>query len=68
MAYTDGLFERRGQDLDRGIAMVANAVGADRREPDELCAVLAELARPGDSPGNHDDVAIVVVELDGDPM
>ncbi|MFC9324244.1 PP2C family protein-serine/threonine phosphatase [Kitasatospora sp. NPDC057015] len=60
--YTDGLIERRGEDIDAGLARLAGSL-ADHRgaEPEALAdAVLAELLAPG---GTTDDTALVIVRL-----
>jgi serine phosphatase RsbU (regulator of sigma subunit) len=63
--YTDGLVERRGEHLDKGIDRLANHLAATRG--DELSSVLPTLVRElvGDEP--DDDVAIVAVQLDVGP-
>ena len=58
--YTDGLVERKGQDLDEGLERLRCA-GAElaRLSPDELCdALLDRLAA-----GAADDVALLVLRL-----
>jgi serine phosphatase RsbU (regulator of sigma subunit) len=60
LLYTDGLVERRGQDLDHGLARLQETL-ADLagRELDELSELLARMlpAEP------DDDVALVAVRL-----
>ncbi|MGV9697822.1 PP2C family protein-serine/threonine phosphatase [Streptomyces sp. NPDC003470] len=60
--YTDGLIERRGEDIDVGLARLADCLARHRRaDPEPLAdALLADLL--GDD-GNTDDTAIVVVRL-----
>jgi len=61
VAYTDGLVERRDQDLDHGLARLTTAVAAQplAATAEDLCSALMTLAeRPSD-----DDVALIVVEL-----
>nr|WP_281373031.1 SpoIIE family protein phosphatase [Kineococcus aurantiacus] len=58
--YTDGLVERRGEDLDEGLERLRRTV-ADLagRDPDELCDELLERL----SDGREDDVALLVLRL-----
>ncbi|MEV0173874.1 SpoIIE family protein phosphatase [Streptomyces sp. NPDC050803] len=60
--YTDGLVERRGEDIYAGLDRLADSlVSHCRDEPDALAdAVLLELLPPG---GATDDTALVVVRL-----
>ncbi|UKY54424.1 PP2C family protein-serine/threonine phosphatase [Streptomyces inhibens] len=60
--YTDGLIERRREDIDVGLARLADALTRHRRaDPEELAdALLAELLLPG---GATDDTALVVIRL-----
>jgi serine phosphatase RsbU (regulator of sigma subunit) len=60
LLYTDGLVERRGQDLDHGLARLQETL-ADLagRELDELSELLARML-PAES---DDDVALVAVRL-----
>ncbi|MFR9797833.1 PP2C family protein-serine/threonine phosphatase [Streptomyces sp. MS06] len=60
--YTDGLVERRREDIDTGLARLADALHRHRHaEPEVLAdAVLLELLPPG---GATDDTALVVVRL-----
>jgi serine phosphatase RsbU (regulator of sigma subunit) len=60
--YTDGLVERRGEHLDKGIDRLANYLASTLDE--ELRSLLPALVREfvGDQP--EDDVAIVVVRFD----
>jgi serine phosphatase RsbU (regulator of sigma subunit) len=60
LRYTDGLVERRGQDLDHGLARLQEtAADLAGRELDELSELLARMlpAEP------DDDVALVAVRL-----
>jgi PAS domain S-box-containing protein len=63
--YTDGLVERRGRDLEEGIALLRRALGGRGRSLEEDCdAVLATLLPSG----GEDDVALLMakaVPLDG---
>ncbi|MFF0084989.1 PP2C family protein-serine/threonine phosphatase [Streptomyces canus] len=60
--YTDGLIERRTEDIDTGLARLADALTRHRRAaPEDLAdALLAELLPPT---GNADDTALVVIRL-----
>jgi serine phosphatase RsbU (regulator of sigma subunit) len=60
--YTDGLVERRGEHLDKGIDRLANHLSATR--DGDLASTLASTVHEfvGDEP--EDDVAIVAVRLD----
>ncbi|WP_371501688.1 PP2C family protein-serine/threonine phosphatase [Kitasatospora sp. NBC_00374] len=61
--YTDGLVERRGEDIDVGLArLTAGAVRHRALGPEQIAdALLADLAAGG--PGSTDDTALVVVRL-----
>lgn len=58
--YTDGLVERRGQDLDVGLALLAALAGRlVAQDPEQVCdALLAEMGGTGD-----DDVAVLVLHV-----
>ncbi|MCX4760328.1 SpoIIE family protein phosphatase [Streptomyces sp. NBC_01275] len=60
--YTDGLVERRHEDIDTGLNRLADALARHRdADPETLAdAVLLELLPPG---GATDDTALVVVRL-----
>ncbi|MEV8086949.1 PP2C family protein-serine/threonine phosphatase [Streptomyces nigra] len=60
--YTDGLIERRREDIDVGLGRLADALVEHRTDtPEELAdAVLLELLPPG---GATDDTALVIVRL-----
>jgi PAS domain S-box-containing protein len=60
--YTDGLIERRTEDIDRGLARLADSLTRHREaEPEPLAdALLADLLPTG---GNTDDTALVVLRL-----
>ncbi|MFJ4693847.1 PP2C family protein-serine/threonine phosphatase [Streptomyces sp. NPDC088766] len=60
--YTDGLVERRREDIDTGLARLADSMTRHRHaDPEELAdAVLLELLPPG---GATDDTALVIVRL-----
>ncbi|MEU0244361.1 SpoIIE family protein phosphatase [Streptomyces sp. NPDC006235] len=60
--YTDGLVERRGEDIDTGLARLADALYRNQEQDPEILAdtVLLELLPPG---GATDDTALIVVRL-----
>jgi len=60
--YTDGLIERRTEDIDRGLARLADSLAQHRHaEPEPLAdALLADLLPPE---GNTDDTALIVLRL-----
>ncbi|MFC8432592.1 PP2C family protein-serine/threonine phosphatase [Streptomyces sp. NPDC057253] len=60
--YTDGLVERRHEDVDTGLTRLADALTRHRKDDPETLAdaVLAELLPPG---GATDDTALVIVRL-----
>ncbi|MER5914756.1 SpoIIE family protein phosphatase [Streptomyces sp. NPDC001982] len=60
--YTDGLVERRGEDIDTGLARLAGSLARHQRaDPETLAdALLADLLPPG---GVTDDTALVIVHL-----
>ncbi|MET8169403.1 SpoIIE family protein phosphatase [Streptomyces sp. NPDC005329] len=61
--YTDGLIERRGEDIDAGLARMTDALGQYSTLPVEEIAdgLLAHLGVTGGS--QDDDIALVVVRL-----
>jgi serine phosphatase RsbU (regulator of sigma subunit) len=60
--YTDGLIERRGEDIDTGLTRLADALCRNRDQDPETLAdtVLLELLPPG---GATDDTALIIVRL-----
>ncbi|MEV6652315.1 SpoIIE family protein phosphatase [Streptomyces sp. NPDC051219] len=60
--YTDGLIERRREDIDTGLRRLADCLAHHGPADADTLAdtVLAELIPPG---GNTDDIALVVVRL-----
>ncbi|WP_329342821.1 SpoIIE family protein phosphatase [Streptomyces sp. NBC_01352] len=60
--YTDGLVERRREDIDTGLARLADSLRRHRAaDPETLAdAVLLELLPPG---GATDDTALIIVRL-----
>ncbi|GGW54850.1 hypothetical protein GCM10010503_34740 [Streptomyces lucensis JCM 4490] len=60
--YTDGLIERRGEDIDRGLRRLTDVLTECRAlSPERLADEL--LARLGVSGGGRDDIALIVVRL-----
>ncbi|MFJ3636567.1 PP2C family protein-serine/threonine phosphatase [Streptomyces sp. NPDC090112] len=60
--YTDGLIERRSEDIDTGLARLADSLGRHRTADPEALAdsLLLELLPAG---GTTDDTALVIVRL-----
>ncbi|MER6346724.1 PP2C family protein-serine/threonine phosphatase [Streptomyces sp. NPDC001595] len=60
--YTDGLIERRTEDIDVGLARLTDALARHRHgDPEALAdALLADLLEPS---GDTDDTALVVIRL-----
>ncbi|MFJ9903622.1 PP2C family protein-serine/threonine phosphatase [Streptomyces sp. NPDC101152] len=60
--YTDGLVERRHEDIDTGLGRLADALSRHRHQDPQTFAdaVLLELLPPG---GATDDTALVIVRL-----
>ncbi|SDM45542.1 Serine phosphatase RsbU, regulator of sigma subunit [Streptomyces sp. cf386] len=60
--YTDGLIERRREDIDTGLSRLADSLVRHRTaDPERLAdAVLLELLPPG---GSTDDTALIIVRL-----
>jgi hypothetical protein len=60
--YTDGLIERRDEDIDASLARLTTALAQDRiLSPDHLADVL--LARLEVAGGALDDIALVIIRL-----
>jgi serine phosphatase RsbU (regulator of sigma subunit) len=60
--YTDGLIERRGEDIDAGLQRLTDALARyARHSPEHLADAL--LAHLGVSSGARDDIALIVVRL-----
>ncbi|MFI2458034.1 SpoIIE family protein phosphatase [Streptomyces sp. NPDC019539] len=60
--YTDGLIERRDEDIDTGIERLSTALAQDQAlSPDLLADAL--LARLGVADGAPDDIALVTIRL-----
>lgn len=60
--YTDGLIERRGEDIEAGLQRLTEALARHaRHDPERLAdALLADL---GVSSGARDDIALIVIRL-----
>lgn len=58
--YTDGLVERRDQDIDQGVASLADALAGATGSPQVVCDRL--LRALGVTAAHDDDVAVLVVE------
>jgi serine phosphatase RsbU (regulator of sigma subunit) len=60
--YTDGLIERRGEDIDAGLQRLTDALARRaRHSPERLADAL--LAHLGVSSGGRDDIALIVLRL-----
>jgi serine phosphatase RsbU (regulator of sigma subunit)/anti-sigma regulatory factor (Ser/Thr protein kinase) len=66
--YTDGLVERAGEPLDRGLARLKRLVGETRGDPQTLCDAMIDALVPAGAA--QDDVALLVTRLVGfsDPL
>ncbi|MER7738348.1 SpoIIE family protein phosphatase [Streptomyces sp. NPDC096538] len=58
--YTDGLVERRNEDLDEGIAALGRALAGATGSPQVVCDRLVRSA--GVTPDHDDDVAVLVLQ------
>ncbi|SCE43958.1 Histidine kinase-like ATPase domain-containing protein [Streptomyces sp. DfronAA-171] len=58
--YTDGLVERRDQDIDQGVSALADALAGASGSPQIICDRL--LRALGVTASHDDDVAVLVVE------
>ncbi|MFD5459856.1 ATP-binding SpoIIE family protein phosphatase [Streptomyces olivaceus] len=58
--YTDGLVERRNEDLDEGIAALERALSGATGSPQVICDRLVRSA--GVTPDHDDDVAVLVLQ------
>jgi anti-sigma regulatory factor (Ser/Thr protein kinase) len=58
--YTDGLVERRGEDIDQGVEALAQALGGATGTPQVVCDRL--LRTLGVGADHDDDVAVLVVQ------
>lgn len=61
VAYTDGLVERRGENLDAGLARLTRVLENARDDIDDLCDRLLEAA----DPEREDDIALLVFRPHG---
>lgn len=59
--YTDGLVERRGEDIDVGLDTLDRTLGGPAGPPEVLCARL--LRAMGVTPEHDDDVAVLAFQL-----
>jgi serine phosphatase RsbU (regulator of sigma subunit) len=60
--YTDGLIERRDEDIDASLARLTTALAQDSAlSPDQLADAL--LARLDVAGGGPDDIALVIIRL-----
>ncbi|MDI5966062.1 SpoIIE family protein phosphatase [Streptomyces sp. SL54] len=58
--YTDGLVERRGQDIDEGLRLLCETLSGHDRTPEQNCeAVISTLV----TEGAEDDIAIIMAEV-----
>ena len=58
--YTDGLIERRGQDIDQGLALLCRTLATPGRNLEETCdAVLAAL----ETEEAEDDIAVIMAHV-----
>ncbi|MBC3840809.1 SpoIIE family protein phosphatase [Streptacidiphilus sp. 4-A2] len=58
--YTDGLIERRGQDIDEGMALLCKTLSGPGRDLEEICdAVLAAL----ETQDAEDDIAVIMARF-----
>ncbi|MBA4866634.1 SpoIIE family protein phosphatase [Streptomyces sp. PSKA54] len=58
--YTDGLVERRGEDIDEGVAALENALAGATGTPQVVCDRLIRAA--GVTADHDDDVAVLVLQ------
>lgn len=59
--YTDGLVERRDQDIDEGLGLLARTLAGAIGSPDVVCARL--LRAMGVTAEHDDDVAVLAFQL-----
>ncbi|AUG79042.1 hypothetical protein CFP65_4288 [Kitasatospora sp. MMS16-BH015] len=62
--YTDGLVERRDEDIDQGLDQLAHTLAGAPGEPEVVCARL--LRAMGVTADHDDDVAVLAFHLPGD--
>ncbi|MFI6447389.1 SpoIIE family protein phosphatase [Kitasatospora sp. NPDC050543] len=63
--YTDGLVERRDEDIDQGLDLLARTLGGAVGAPDVICSRL--LRAMGVTAEHDDDVAVLAFHLPADP-
>ena len=63
LLYTDGLIERRNRPLDEGLELLRETVEQGPDDPDALCDAVLRRLRPT----GGDDVALLVLTVDGAP-
>ncbi|WP_222195754.1 SpoIIE family protein phosphatase [Modestobacter italicus] len=61
VAYTDGLIERPGEDMDQGIAALVGRLDAAPADADPAALCLHAL---GEHPDRRDDVAVIALRFD----
>ena len=66
LAYTDGLIERRGVNVDDGIRRITSVLASSHRRSSEQLAD-ALLATTVDDPSIDDDTALLVIDTPGVP-
>jgi anti-sigma regulatory factor (Ser/Thr protein kinase) len=58
--YTDGLVERRGQDIDEGLSLLAETLSGSGRSLEQTCdAVIETLV----TDGAEDDIAVIMAQV-----
>jgi serine phosphatase RsbU (regulator of sigma subunit) len=62
IAYTDGLVERRGENLDVGLERLRQAASADDTPLDDLLSRIVERLTPD---GSDDDTAVLGMRWHG---
>jgi len=68
LLYTDGLVERRGEDLDDGIDNLAATLShSGHLDPDSLCEVIFESTTALGAGHADDDIALLVLRTTSDP-
>jgi serine phosphatase RsbU (regulator of sigma subunit) len=60
LLYTDGLMERRGEDLQTGLERLKSVLARAPQEPEECVSWMIERL---DAAGREDDVAVVAMSL-----
>ncbi len=58
--YTDGLVERRGEDIEDGLKLLCETLSGRDRSPEQTCeAVISALVKDG----AEDDIAVIMAEV-----